>query len=177
MSRLSRRMAWALRHQPVGKGGWISINQLIDRMGRGTRQEIVKIVQEQQGPKIRYELDGDRIRARYGHSVDVKYDYNPVEPPACLLHGTSGVNYGRILGSGAILPMNRRYVHLTESPHIAYEVAERHRGTSLIMQIYSGIMYYKGFKFFDTGAGLWLVDKVPVEFTTLSLEILELSDV
>jgi len=65
-------------------------------------------------PKGRFELRGDLVRARYGHSkrLGVKVDYQEDLEVRRLFQGTSASNLDAILREG-IKSMNKAMVHLT----------------------------------------------------------------
>lgn len=63
--------------------------------------------------KGRYEVDGNYIRAVYGHSVDVAIQSGDTAPsaiPETLYHGTAEGNLDAILTDG-LRPMSRQKVH------------------------------------------------------------------
>jgi putative RNA 2'-phosphotransferase len=75
-------------------------------------------------PKGRFELRGNRIRARYGHSVRVCVRYPEEYPDTPLYHGTSRSKLPSILERG-LLPMGRLFVHLSVDPADAAQRASR----------------------------------------------------
>lgn len=75
-------------------------------------------------PKGRFELRGDRIRARYGHSVRVRVRYPEEYPDTLLYHGTSRSKLHSILERG-LLPMGRLFVHLSVDPADAAQRAAK----------------------------------------------------
>ena len=81
----------------------------------------------------RFEVDGPRIRARYGHSIDVDLGLQPSEPPGVLFHGTSRDSVPSIMANG-LLPMGRRYVHLVSDPDNARKIGKR-RGDPVVLEI------------------------------------------
>ncbi|MDY6779609.1 MAG: RNA 2'-phosphotransferase, partial [Halobacteria archaeon] len=104
--RLSKLMSGALRHFPhdlgieLDRNGWVELASLVDaveeRYGWAGREEVVAVVGTD--PKGRFEIDdggeeGDtRVRATYGHSVDVDVGddaLDPDEAPDALYHGTA----------------------------------------------------------------------------------------
>ncbi|MFW6048565.1 MAG: RNA 2'-phosphotransferase, partial [Candidatus Bipolaricaulota bacterium] len=92
--RVSKMMAYLLRHDPSGmeidRRGFVSLGKLIEKLqnrwpelSKGNVKEIVE-----EDSKGRYEITEDRIRALYGHSIDVEPDLPEVEVDV-LFHGTS----------------------------------------------------------------------------------------
>lgn len=133
--RLSKLMSGALRHFPkalnldIDDRGFASVGQLTAalRSVRGfewVKEEHVRAV-VLLDPKGRFELVGDAIRARYGHSIKVRVDYVEEYPSAPLYHGTSRSSLPGILEKG-LLPMRRLFVHLTTSYEDALARARVH---------------------------------------------------
>ncbi|MBS3788144.1 RNA 2'-phosphotransferase, partial [Candidatus Bipolaricaulota bacterium] len=91
---VSKQMAYLLRHDPSGMSmdeeGFVDLEELLsklrDRWKNLTDPELRQIVEED--PKGRYEISSGKIRALYGHSVDVDPDLPEVEVEV-LYHGTS----------------------------------------------------------------------------------------
>jgi RNA:NAD 2'-phosphotransferase (TPT1/KptA family) len=96
---LSKFLSLILRHQPGRFGleldadGFVGLADVLAavRRERGwggvTEAEVREVVAS--SDKQRFEIVGERIRARYGHSVPRAVAYPEVEPPAILYHGTS----------------------------------------------------------------------------------------
>jgi len=174
-TQLSKFLSLVLRHQPdkmdleLQAGGWADL----DAVAAGFKQHgddvdqslILALVQE--GPKNRFEIspDGKRIRARYGHSLDVDLDYTPRVPPDVLYHGTARRFLEKIRGQG-VQPQGRTYVHLSSSPGAAREVGSRH-GTAVILEIDAPGMFEVGYAFYPSTDRVWLVDDVPPRFLSV----------
>lgn len=119
---MSKLISGALRHFPGALGlrldeeGFVSIETLAEAIKRREGYEWVLkehiIALAQTDPKGRFEISEGKIRARYGHSIPVKIHYPEAYPDTFLYHGTSFFNLKSIRRLG-ILPMKRRFVHLT----------------------------------------------------------------
>lgn len=96
---------------------------------RKTLELIVKF-----DPKGRFEIEDERIRAKYGHSIDVFTDWSEGGRAEKLYHGTSPINLESILKEG-LKPMKRREVHLTERFEEAILVGRRHHPDSVILEV------------------------------------------
>jgi len=83
--------------------------------------------------KGRYEIKGNKIRARYGHSVDVDLDYDENTLPE-LYYGASREEVDILLEKG-IRPVKQRYVHLSTSVDKAREVAKIHTEDPVLLVI------------------------------------------
>ncbi|MFB6263869.1 MAG: RNA 2'-phosphotransferase [Bradymonadaceae bacterium] len=171
----SKYLSWVLRHEPdaiglaLEPGGWAPLAQLIERAcadGRSLDEETIRRVMRE-SDRRRFELsdDGERIRATYGHSIDVDLDREPVEPPETLYHGTARSSVASIREEG-IQPRGRRYVHLSSTREEARRVGRRH-GEPVVLEVRAGDLHRQGRVFYDTPADVWLVREVPPNFIEL----------
>ena len=126
-----------------------------------------RLVMEIARVNTRYEIseDEERIRAFHGHNIDVDYG-DSVEPPEFLYHGTSAQAWERIKDIEYILPMRRAEVHLSVSIKYAQNVAGRRgsHGGIVILRVDSGRMHADGHEFHLSGDGVYLTEKVPMEY-------------
>jgi putative RNA 2'-phosphotransferase len=119
--RLISTMAFALRHDPAQFGldldeeGWTSFEDLIIaiRFERYDWDFIDEsLVKATIAGMDRFEVHAGRIRAVYGHSVELAKPPAVATPPALLFHGTASDNVTHILQQG-ILRMRRRFAHFS----------------------------------------------------------------
>jgi putative RNA 2'-phosphotransferase len=167
--RLSKLISLLLRHDPdragldLDRGGWVATDALLDGLARLGHQidhhELETLVTG--GGKHRFELRGQRIRARYGHSVAVDLGYGHTPPPDVLFHGTASRHVRRIRAEG-ISPMSRQQVHLSETRADAEHVGARH-GRPVVLAVDARAMADAGTVFHRLPGGTWLVDAVPPE--------------
>lgn len=175
MSRESRFISRVLRHAPQDAGltldaaGWAPVSALLKGMRaaghRVSREDVVRIVAENDKQRFALSEDGMRIRAVQGHSVPVELGLAPAEPPEVLFHGTASKTLGLIFRDG-ILPMSRRMVHLSASEETARAVGARH-GTPVILRVEAPALVSAGHPVYQAENGVWLTDAVPLEFLTL----------
>jgi putative RNA 2'-phosphotransferase len=175
--RLSKFLSLLLRHEPklaglsLDRGGWVDVGSLISgsrKAGVDLDRDLLRQVVDH-GEKKRFSLsaDGQRIKANYGHSIDVDLDLEPREPPEILFHGTARHLVEGIKDQGVVRG-GRRYVHLSGNERDAEEVGRRH-GEPIVLKIRARSMYADGFEFFLSESGIWLTRAVPpyyVEFPT-----------
>ena len=107
----------------------MSIEDLVsgaDRAGVALTREGVIAIAESDG-KGRYALseDGLRVKATYGHSVEVNLGLRARRPPERLFHGTAARFLDSIRQAG-ITRKRRRYVHLSADRVTAAKVGGRH---------------------------------------------------
>lgn len=170
--RKSKFLSWVLRHSPEGIGldldsqGWARISDLVRcTASHGitlTESILHEIVANDQ--KGRYVLSEDkkRIRALYGHSLDVDLGLPPKKPPPRLYHGTATRFLDSVMSRG-LKPGRRRFVHLSSNPGTAVAVGRRH-GKPVTLEIDAEAMHRAGFLFYQGGQETWLVAEVPVRF-------------
>lgn len=107
-------------------------------------------------------MEGNRIRASQGHSVDVDLGYAPAEPPPVLYHGTAERNLSSILVEG--LDKGRRHhVHLSASTDTATRVGARH-GKPVVLTVDAAAMTRDGALFYVSENSVWLTEFVPPEY-------------
>jgi putative RNA 2'-phosphotransferase len=174
--RLSKFLALILRHQPERFGlvldeeGWAPLSEVIEIL-RGlpnfrwaTRADVMEIVEKGSGDgKRRFEVDGDRIRARYGHSIAQRVRYTPCTPPVRLYHGTSPEALPAIRQEG-LRPMGRQYVHLSLDPETAARVGSRHTSHPVILTVRAAEAHAAGIEFYQAEESVYLTRRVPPAF-------------
>lgn len=165
-------MSLVLRHQPevigltLDAGGWASIEEMVLRATRNgvflTREVVLNIARDDEKGRYAISEDGLRIKATYGHSLDVDLGLEAEEPPDRLFHGTATGSLNSIKHQG-IISKRRRYVHLSADQTTAAKVGSRH-GRPVVLTVEAGRMYKAGFRFHHSESGIWLTEKVPVDY-------------
>jgi putative RNA 2'-phosphotransferase len=174
---LSKVLAHALRHEPwlyeleLDAEGWVPLEDVLAalRASRPAWTGLARSHVEQMlatADKQRYELDGARIRARYGHSLPGRLLRTPAAPPPVLYHGTSPAAAERIAREG-LRPMGRQYVHLSADRPMAEQVGRRKAEQPVIVEVAAREAYAAGVAFYDGNPRVWLADVVPPEFMRL----------
>jgi putative RNA 2'-phosphotransferase len=163
-------MSKALRHHPGRLGlaldpeGWVALDDLLRGLGPGvSRADVEDVVHG--GEKRRFELDGDRIRARYGHSVEGRVELPVADPPAVLFHGTGPASAAAIEQEG-LVPMRRQFVHLSSTEETARRVGARHGGRPVVFTVDAARAHADGVVFRRAGDDTWLVDELPPSYLT-----------
>ena len=169
---VSKFMSLVLRHEPealaldMDGGGSVDLDALcagLDQKFGVTRADVLSIVARD--PKARYTIEGNRIRAAQGHSLDVDLNLESRAPPESLFHGTTEPAWAQIAHEG-LMKRARTHVHLSPDIETARIVASRRRGGLVILQVATGAMHTNGFAFFLSENGVWLTDHVPARFLT-----------
>ncbi|PBC62188.1 RNA 2'-phosphotransferase [Streptomyces sp. Tue6028] len=168
--KVSKYLSKHLRHQPerigltLGEGGWVEIDTLIAAAAahgfRITREELDHVVAT--NDKRRFAVEGTRIRASQGHSVEVDLGLPPATPPAYLYHGTVASSLGAIRTEG-LKPMSRHDVHLSPDRETATRVGAR-RGRPVVLSVDAAAMHRDGHVFHVSANGVWLTQAVPPRY-------------
>jgi putative RNA 2'-phosphotransferase len=169
-TQISKFMSLVLRHAPheaglvLDENGWADFHKLCAVMEQKFGvlvDDVRRIVDE--SPKKRFAIDGNRIRAVQGHSVEVDLGLRPSVPPDILYHGTKDRFLPSILKEG-LTKQARHHVHLSADIATAERVAERRKGDDVVLRIDAKAMVTCGFLFFLSENGVWLTESVPSEF-------------
>ncbi|MFG2963674.1 MULTISPECIES: RNA 2'-phosphotransferase [unclassified Streptomyces] len=168
--KVSKYLSKHLRHQPeriglaLDEAGWVEIDTLLAAVAAHgfpvTREELDHVVAS--NDKQRFAIDGTRIRASQGHSIDVELGLPPATPPPYLHHGTVARNLDAIRAEG-LRPMNRHDVHLSADRETATRVGAR-RGRPVVLSVDAGAMHRDGHVFHISANGVWLTRAVPPEY-------------
>lgn len=135
--RLSKAMAYQLRHYGPSNGisvdntGFASMDELALSL-KVDSSHLLAIAEHPGEP--RFEVRDGRIRALYGHTLDVVIEAGiKLGSPTSLYHGSSWSVLDRIVRDG-VIPMERRMVHLTNVAEEAMAVGER-KGAPVVLAI------------------------------------------
>ncbi|MET9526646.1 RNA 2'-phosphotransferase [Streptomyces coeruleorubidus] len=171
--KVSKYLSKHLRHQPARIGlaldeaGWVEIDTLIAAAATHgfpfTRAEVDHVVAT--NDKRRFAVEGTRIRASQGHSVEVDLGLPTETPPAYLYHGTVARNLDAIRAEG-LRPMNRHAVHLSPDRETATRVGAR-RGRPVVLTVDAAAMHHDGHVFQVSANGVWLTQAVPARYLRL----------
>jgi len=173
--RISRFLAFLLRHRPEEAG------LELDERGAAGLEEVVEAVRARPGLKGttrdeiehlatseasgRFEITGDRIRARYGHTFARLIRHEPAEPPDTLFHGTTPDAAEQILTEG-LEPTGRQYVHLSPDTPAAREVGRRRCESPVSLRIDTLSARKVGVRFYPASPAVWLSGPIPPECIT-----------
>jgi len=172
--RLSKTIAHALRHKPEDYGlqldaeGWVPIDTLLDALRRRSnawRQISIADIEQiiAASEKQRFEIDGNKIRAFYGHSTSEKIEKQSTMPPMFLYHGTTRHAADAIRREG-LRSMKRQYVHLSTDEKTAHLVALRRTSQPVILRIAALEAHKQGIRFYLGNEDIWLADPIPPAF-------------
>jgi putative RNA 2'-phosphotransferase len=146
--------------------GWTDVAVLIARLRElpawsdVNESDIIEMMQT--ADKKRVELVEGRIRSLYGHSA-ARVRYHSAVPPNELYHGTSPSVLDDIRRDG-LLPMGRRYVHLSTDRETARAVGRRKASTPVMILVDAAAAWRAGVPFYVAYEKVWLADRIPPEF-------------
>lgn len=164
--KLSKEISYALRHAPwkyeleMDEEGFVPLEQLLNAL-KITKDDVIKVMEISE--KKRLELDGNKIRALYGHSIPMHIKKIEGTPPAILYHGTAKRFIPSIKKIG-ILPMKRQYVHLSIDEETATSVGKRRDSSPVLLKIDTQQAIADGIKFYIGNDKVWLYDNLPVKY-------------
>ncbi|WP_445524867.1 RNA 2'-phosphotransferase [Streptomyces cyslabdanicus] len=172
--KVSKYLARHLRHQPgrigltLDEGGWVEIGTLITAAAahgfRFTREELDHVVAT--NDKRRFAIEGSRIRASQGHTIDIDLGLPTATPPPYLYHGTVVRNLDAIRSEG-LRPMDRHDVHLSPDRETATRVGAR-RARPVVLAVDAAAMHRDGHVFRVSANGVWLTQSVPPRYLRFS---------
>ncbi|NUB90654.1 RNA 2'-phosphotransferase [Haloterrigena sp. SYSU A558-1] len=176
--RLSKFVSGALRHFPEDVGlelderGWTEYEALADAVERkydwSEPRHVAAVIATD--PKGRFERTDvpsertdDRVRASYGHSVDVDLEPTDAPVPDELYHGTAPAALASIREDG-LRPMSRQQVHLSGSREAARRVGQRHANDSVVLVVDAAAMLADGQRITERGRETYTTDAVAPEY-------------
>jgi putative RNA 2'-phosphotransferase len=176
---VSKFLSYVLRHNPAAAGivldknGWAPFSAVVaaatKKFGAST-PDLLRVIEG--NSKKRFTLDGDRIRAAQGHSVDIDLQLSPKAPPPTLFHGTTEAAWRKIQSQG-LDKMQRTHVHLSSDEKGAEIVAKRRKGPHALLSVDAAAMASNGHIFYLSENSVWLCDAVPADCITLLMEPVE----
>ncbi len=171
-TKISKFLSLVLRHKPetikikLDENGWVIVEELIRKMnnnGKKINFDILEyVVKTNFKKRFAFNADRTKIRASQGHSLEIDLNYEPINPPEILYHGTSERFLDSIFKSG-IEKRNRQHVHLSFDKKTALKVGQRH-GNAVIIEIQAKKMNKNGHKFYLSENKVWLTDYVPIKY-------------
>ena len=172
---ISKALSFWLRHRPGAGGidltaeGWADVDAVLAALTRSDMpidwERLTHVVDSNDKSRFEISSDGRKIRARQGHSIEVKGSWQAAAPPAILYHGTVERFWPAISAEG-LRPMKRQHVHLSPDEETARRVGQR-RGAPLILHVDAAGLAAAGEQFFQASNNVWLVAAVPPAFLAI----------
>ncbi|MEM6284653.1 MAG: RNA 2'-phosphotransferase [Chloroflexota bacterium] len=170
-TRLSKFISMVLRHRADEFGvkldseGYTDIGELYAVVqARYSYDDLIRVVTTPgSDSKMRFELTGYRVRARYGHNKRVQsVEYTPATPPEVLYHGTVAAALESIRDEG-LTAQQRQYVHLSTTTERATSVGSR-RGKPVLLAVRAKDAADSGVVFFHPEDEHYLAEHIPAEY-------------
>ncbi|EMA22227.1 RNA 2'-phosphotransferase [Haloarcula argentinensis] len=182
---LSKFVSGALRHFPddagieVDEAGWTDFESLCNAVERqydwADDATLAGVIATD--PKGRFERTGasdeaetatvgGRVRAAYGHSIDVTLNETADPVPSTLFHGTAPRNADSIREAG-LKPMGRQTVHLSESVATAREVGRRHAADPVVFVVDAAAMQADDRRIVKRGTETYTTARVPPQYLSV----------
>jgi len=167
--RVSRYASYLLRHNPedlkMDEEGFVDLDELASKVKRRfptlDRNFLIKMVNESE--RKRFEIAGEKIRALYGHTVDVYVHLEEDKLIARLYHGTTPQAAQEILEKG-LQPMKRMWVHLSPTEEIAREVGKRRTSSPTVLVIDAVEARSQGIRFYMATDKVYVCKHVPAKY-------------
>jgi putative RNA 2'-phosphotransferase len=180
---LGRTLAGVLRHFPKRYGldmdvhGWVDLRDLVTAIQiRHKKFRFLKphhiIALIQTDPKGRYQFDEGRVRATYGHSIELDLDLPTENIPPVLYYPTTEEECSILLEIG-LRPSDRQWVHLSDTLESATEAGKVRTENPVILKVDAERARKDGVVIKKAGKFVYITKEVPPEY----LERLEATEV
>ena len=180
LDHLGRVMTGILRHFPdkynltIDPHGWIELPKLVQAIAGHHRgyhwlrtHHLVAIAESD--PKGRYEVREDRIRATYGHTLEVDLDLPTDNIPDELYFPVTPDEATIVLEVG-LKPSDRRKVHLSKTAADARAAGSVRTPEPVILAIDAKRARAEGIVIMQAGKTVYLADQVPATFLSRKAE-------
>ena len=175
LDRVGRIMAGVLRHFPDKFGvemdaqGWVGIEPFVEEMRKQKERlhwikpyHVVAIVATD--PKGRYQIEGEHVRATYGHSLDLDLKDLPGDSvPDDLYYPVTEEEVELIL-ERSLQPTDRKKVHLSRSYENALAAGLRRAESPIILKVDSYQARMDGILIQQAGKTVFITDEVPAQY-------------
>lgn len=164
----SKKLSWLLRHgaSEIGldmdEAGWVDVDSVLRILNMQLR-DLETVVRE--NDKRRLELEGGRVRACQGHSIDniavtregLERSWTVITSDASVWHGTS-VDAVRGIAREGILAVGRTHVHL--APAMSSKVGKR-ASVHVMLEISPARVRAAGLNLYAASNGVVLARAIP----------------
>ena len=174
LDHLGRILTGILRHFPDRYGlsidpqGWISLPQTVRAISQRHPsyqwlrvQHLVAIAETD--AKGRYEVRDDRVRATYGHTLEVDPDLPTENIPDQLYYPVTAEEAGIVLEVG-LKPSDRRKVHLSKTAEDARSAGSVRTPEPIVLEVDAKRARAEGLVIRRAGKTVYVVDRVPPEY-------------
>jgi putative RNA 2'-phosphotransferase len=174
LDHLGRILTGILRHFPdryeltMDPQGWVSLPQIVRSIGQKhpmyhwLRVQHLVAIAETDG-KGRYEVRDDRVRATYGHTLELDLDLPTEDIPDRLYFPVTAEESGIVLEVG-LRPTDRKKVHLSKTADDARAAGVVRTPEPIILEVDAKRARDEGIVIQKAGKTVYLVDQVPPVF-------------
>ncbi len=171
---LGRLVAGVLRHFPekfeleMDINGWVSTKDMTDRFKAHRRYYHwlrpwhFKAIAESDG-KGRYQVEGNMMRATYGHSVEIEIDLPTDDIPEALFWPCKPEELQNHLELG-IKAGDRIHVHLSKTIANALEAGHVHMPRPTILEVDTTAAIVDGHTIYKAGTTVYLTEDIPPKY-------------
>ncbi|HKZ89959.1 MAG TPA: RNA 2'-phosphotransferase [Thermoplasmata archaeon] len=180
---LGRTMAGVLRHFPerygleMDKHGWIDLRDFITAVQIRNKRfrflrphHIVGLVETD--PKGRYQFLDGKIRATYGHSLELDLDLPTENIPDLLFYPTTEEEF-HLLSEAGLRPSDRKMVHLSATYEAALEAGRVRIQSPIVLEVDAKGARASGVVIQKAGKTVYTSREVPGEFLHRSQRVEE----
>ena len=167
MSKNSRLLSLALRHKPealhlqLDQYGYAFVKDVCKGL-KITREQLIKLVEEDNKQRFSFDQTATKIRANQGHSIPVNLSLVAIIPPDVLYHG-SYLKVKEKIEEEGIKRMTRNYVQLSINRKEAQIVGSRH-GEPIVYCVDAKRMVHDGYHFYRSENGIYMTCYIPVGY-------------
>lgn len=171
VEKLGKFVSGVLRHFPdkfdlkMDENGWVEFDSLVRVLKKKypwANEWVLKALVYSDS-KMRYELRGGKIRARYGHSIEVDLNDMPEATEDTLYYSASEEEASRLLEIG-IKPVNQTFVHLSTTFEKSIEVATLRSRKPTILEIDAKKAREDGLRIIKANDYIALTKEVPAKY-------------
>jgi putative RNA 2'-phosphotransferase len=166
--KVSKLMSYLLRHNPKGlkmdERGFVRLDNLMRRVKEryDVDNDLIRNI-VYASDKTRFQIMNEKIRALYGHTIDVKVDLPEDKSVEVLYHGTTAESASKILERG-LRSMKRRWVHLSTTRETAREVGKRRTQNPVILVIDAEKARRTGIRLYKATKRVYLSKRIPPKY-------------
>ena len=174
LDHLGRILTGILRHFPdryalsIDPQGWVSLPQIVRAISQRhpayhwlRAHHLVAIVETD--AKGRYEVRDDRVRATYGHTLEVEPDLPTENIPDRLYYPVTAEEAGIVLEVG-LKPSDRRKVHLSKTAEDARSAGSVRTPEPIVLEVDAKRAREDGLVIGKAGKTVYVVERVPAEY-------------
>jgi len=171
---LGKTLAGILRHFPerygldIDEHGWLDLNEIVtaikvrhDKFRFLKTHHIMGLVQTD--PKGRYQFQEGRLRATYGHSLDLDLDLPAGDIPEVLYYPSTKDEIQILLESG-LKPTDRKMVHLSGTFESALEAGRVRVLDPVIIEVDAKKAIKKGVVIQKAAKTVYITKEMPSKF-------------